>query len=534
MKQTRLAAIITCSMACCLGGIETAQAQPVGVSVSSIEWAAADSCVIVRGVIEKAIVHKLADGLFPDQKIRCYQTLTVRVLETLKGKHAPRLEFVHDGDFVKVDVSDLLTDQEEVLLFLNPWTRSHRFSRSQGGYAYSRFPLLAEKLLVLDPENAHWAHTDSPILTHKRESLTTPEETIDAIKSYLKSRQQTTPPEAVTVELPAQFLGGAAFGSFTYPADVKPRTKTQAMDFEAFEKKFSKKPPADKKPPYLRKSKGYVGVYALELMAGDCDAIVRGRVEDFCFISRTDDPTGDGFGVKIRVTEAFKGPEAKEITCFISDSRDLEMLRRDKTELILFLRTNESRARSEKHPEWALEYRTRAGLWDDSVIVLEKSEAEVLFADMTWHKEPEEILARLREFLKSAKPTETPACQYPAPPVFDLHPPSSLTEGSSIAGNPYAIVYLPVDAELEQNARKWALSNNKDLRWMSARAMIYFKSDKNAAVLKKLLVDDSTWDRREMLAMTGLAHPHRPQYLIRWEAWHVLSGWGYELDPVEW
>ena len=46
-----------------------------------------------------------------------------------------------------------------------------------------------------------------------------------------------------------------------------------------------------------------------------------------------------------------------------------------------------------------------------------------------------------------------------------------------------------------------------------------------------LLADDSTWERKEMLAMTQLSYPFEPEYLVRWEAWHVLEGWGY--DPPE-
>ena len=55
------------------------------------------------------------------------------------------------------------------------------------------------------------------------------------------------------------------------------------------------------KPPYTRKTSGYVGVYALELMAADCDMIVRGVVEDSCFVAAADDPTGPHRGVEMRV-----------------------------------------------------------------------------------------------------------------------------------------------------------------------------------------------------------------------------------------
>ncbi|MEM7393566.1 MAG: hypothetical protein AAF492_14570, partial [Verrucomicrobiota bacterium] len=90
-----------------------------------------------------------------------------------------------------------------------------------------------------------------------------------------------------------------------------------------------------------------------------------------------------------------------------------------------------------------------------------------------------------------------------------------------------------VNRELEKNARTWVASDDKDLRWLGSRAMVYFKSDHNANLLRPLLKDTATWERVETLHMTNLSHPHRPKHLTRWEAWHTLIGWGYEAPPVE-
>lgn len=40
---------------------------------------------------------------------------------------------------------------------------------------------------------------------------------------------------------------------------------------------------------------------ALELMAADSDAIVRGVIEDWCFVAATEAPTGPSCGAEIRV-----------------------------------------------------------------------------------------------------------------------------------------------------------------------------------------------------------------------------------------
>ena len=175
------------------------------------------------------------------------------------------------------------------------------------------------------------------------------------------------------------------------------------------------------------------------------------------------------------------------------------------------------------------------------MIVLNDRDAEVLFADLTWHRKPDEILKRLRAATESqrSKKQENSAERAPTghghrgPPVFNVHPPESISAGSSIAGNESSVIYLPVDQDLEANARQWAVSDNKDLRWLGARAMIYFKSDKNAALLRTLLDDDATWGRREMLHLIAPQTGEEPELLVRWEAWHVLDGWGYDCSETE-
>ena len=118
--------------------------------------------------------------------------------------------------------------------------------------------------------------------------------------------------------------------------------------------------------------------------------------------------------------------------------------------------------------------------------------------------------------------------------VFAVYPPASLVAGSSLAGNVHAVIYLPVDANLEANARRWAAADRKDLRWLAARALIYFKSDENAKLLGKLLGDEGKWSRREMHHLIRPLYNESPEYLVRWEAWHVLDGWGYATEKSDW
>ena len=171
-----------------------------------------------------------------------------------------------------------------------------------------------------------------------------------------------------------------------------------------------------------------------------------------------------------------------------------------------------------------LEYSARA-MWDDAVVVLFKDFAEVLSSDLTWVKTPEQILLRLRKFLAETS-FELPT------PTFDFHPPESIVGGVTISGNRYAIVHLPVNSQLEANAKKWLVSKDKNIRWIGARAIVYFKSDENADLLRPLLTDDDLWERSERFRMIGsLANVSLViRRLTRWEAWNVLHGWGYKVN----
>ena len=98
-----------------------------------------------------------------------------------------------------------------------------------------------------------------------------------------------------------------------------------------------------------------------------------------------------------------------------------------------------------------------------------------------------------------------------------------------IADNVHSKVFLPIDSDLQANVQKWIGSDKPDLRLVGSRGMLYFKSDANAEILKSLLDDPAVWGRRDALNLLDhLAYPFDPRYLIRWEAWHTLMGWGYE------
>lgn len=77
---------------------DAAFAQPIAGHGSSVEWLAASSDRLVRGVIQAVKVNQLKGGFHHYDGVNRYQTVTVRVLETLKGEAPKQLPFVETGD----------------------------------------------------------------------------------------------------------------------------------------------------------------------------------------------------------------------------------------------------------------------------------------------------------------------------------------------------------------------------------------------------------------------------------------------------
>jgi len=157
-----------------------------------------DCRLIVRAVIDNVT------ELDPDDSFHRYQTVSIRVLETIKGKHSDRLEFVHDGDFGWFRLVDLRKNKQELLIFLEHWNRSRRFNRSQGAYAYTRFPHVVKSVAVLTPGNVQLAGSRLPIRSSDLTPLSTPEQLIDTVKNYLKNHRGQEPVYGVTFGLPAR------------------------------------------------------------------------------------------------------------------------------------------------------------------------------------------------------------------------------------------------------------------------------------------------------------------------------------------
>jgi hypothetical protein len=89
---------------------------------------------------------------------------------------------------------------------------------------------------------------------------------------------------------------------------------------------------------------------------------------------------------------------------------------------------------------------------------------------------------------------------------------------------------VPVDSRLEAQARKWIASADKNLRVLGASALIYFRSDENAKLLKSLINDPASWEHQ---LVSEVAERRERVFEVREEAWSVLDAWGVQVShPV--
>ena len=61
----------------------------------------------------------------------------------------------------------------------------------------------------------------------------------------------------------------------------------------------------------------------------ESDLVVRGVIDDFCFVERKEGPIGDYCGIRLGVRETFKGDPSPLVSFFARDCGDLAKLQRD-------------------------------------------------------------------------------------------------------------------------------------------------------------------------------------------------------------
>ena len=266
---------------------------------------------------------------------------------------------------------------------------------------------------------------------------------------------------------------------------------------------------------------------SMEWMAADSSLIARGTIEALSMEKERD--RGLWHSVTFRVAETLKGEHRPAIQ-FMMQSNDvpseIELIDRwqsRKPELLVFLHESKCLV-ARDNPRYArCDFAPRTGRRDGSVLVLDSNGTSVFTLAHDALSQPEEII-RATKAAVAVRQERTKLCSHSFMLPHDLvrETPWAQTGGG-------VKLSVPIDARLEAQARQWIKSQDGPQRVKGAQALIYFRSEANAAALKALLDDGYSSQRVEH-------HQDRVErelvYGVREAAVTVLEAWCYERPQV--
>jgi hypothetical protein len=245
---------------------------------------------------------------------------------------------------------------------------------------------------------------------------------------------------------------------------------------------------------------------SIELITADSDMLVRGTVAEISGLKPDWEYDAHRFKLLINVAETLRGPQSDKLSvALVSLDPVLEKCRERGTELLFSLR------------RWggarALCSSTLHG-W----IELDRNGPGVVTMDFR-------VLTARADILKAARDGVAAAPAVGEKKRHRLEPPPS-SEILTLKPRPNSVVYVwvPADQRLQEWGERWATAKSADFRALAPMALLPFKSEKNIAILKRLLSDDSHWD------LTNARGYGVRRYLAREPAYQVLKEWGIKVE----
>lgn len=296
-------------------------------------------------------------------------------------------------------------------------------------------------------------------------------------------------------------------------------------------------------------------VDSLEWMAADSKVIVRGAIVDCKREARKGNYVWEA--VTVESLETLKGTHEPKIMFVVRTSvldDDLARWTETRQQLLFFFVDSRRLAEADRkyaHHKLGL---SRRGYWKRSCVELAKeAKSNLLTLDLQIPSDPKTILRRTRDAIAAsarAKPSGTHDLRWPGPLV-----------GQSTWAGCFVDLTVPVDNRLEAQARRWVKTSkaapngeppyykmhpSSDGHWVAfdengwktawlreegAKALVHFKSEANAAILKTLL-DDPACHYRTIEEGEWVAIRQRVYY-VRKAAYTALEKWGVEVaKPV--
>ncbi len=159
-----------------------------------------------------------------------------------------------------------------------------------------------------------------------------------------------------------------------------------------------------------------------------------------------------------------------------------------------------------------------------TVIELVPDKVEVMTADVTLLRDPEAVIRQARTAVNRL-PANIKRVR-----TFELQVPREIVAGTSwekyYTTGGHLLLSVPVDQHLEKRAQDYVRSKSPHRREEGARALVYFKSDENLALVKPLLNDHGiTYSQPADGDKAG-----ERIYGARYSAYRTLKSWGIEVE----
>lgn len=161
------------------------------------------------------------------------------------------------------------------------------------------------------------------------------------------------------------------------------------------------------------------------------------------------------------------------------------------------------------------------------VMELTRDKLQVMTADMKLLRDPKAVIQAARKALRrvpaGVKRLHTFRLQVPRKVIAGTEWERYYQSGGCL------LLSVPVDRQLEKRAHEYLRSKSGQKRGEGARALLYFKSDRNIELVKPLLDDPEVTYRQP--AYEG--NPEERVYGVRVEAYRTLRSWGLDVkEPV--
>lgn len=255
---------------------------------------------------------------------------------------------------------------------------------------------------------------------------------------------------------------------------------------------------------------------SIEWMAADSSLIVRGSI-----LAVETDNERESFPwhrVYFRVEETIKGTHHRSLAFIVKSSAGDREIRqwRETRPVLVFLKESRfvvARWRQRKYSRYP--FAPRTGHSSFSIVGLDPTEETSLYdLSLTAITDPASILKVTKE-AAAAPAIAGESCRY----------------WLNVPGGSLMRLAAPVDDRLEYRAKQWLRSEDKQFRREGVGALVFFRSEANADLLRGLFNDPGAWIHAH--EKDGRIARKERVYEVREEAHAMLEAWGFEAPlPV--